>query len=167
MVVHFYTQQCFWQDIRFNRKLEEYQRENKNTDFKVIDYIAEYTNILNISITFLENVNLYSVIKLLRIFDNNLPYKIVGNRKTIITAVGASTRTAMGIINVKKYHIVYDSIMSYSDSLNDLGIFKKSFVAITVDSANEELIKNATNLFVGVESIYINEYLKKEIVKSS
>ena len=57
--------------------------------------------------------------------------------------------------------------MSFSDSLNDIGIFKKSFVAITVDSPNEELKKNATNLFVGVESIYINEYLKKEIIKSS
>lgn len=151
----------------FNRKLEEYQRENKNTEFKVIDHIDEYTNILNISITFLENVNLNSVIKLLRNFDNNLSYKIVGNRKIIITAVGASTSTAMDIINDKKYHLEKDSIMSFSDSLNDLGIFKKSFVAITVDSANEELKKNATNLFVGVESIYINEYLKKEIIKSS
>ena len=44
-------------------------------------------------------------------------------------------------------------------------MFKKSFVTITVDSTNEQLKNNATNLFVGVERIYINEYLKKEIIK--
>ena len=66
-----------------NRKLEEYHRENKNTDFKVIEYIDEYTNILNISIRFLENVKLNSVMKLLRNFDNNLSYKIVGNRNIV------------------------------------------------------------------------------------
>ena len=73
----------------------------------------------------------------------------------------------MQFLNNKKYHIEKDSIMSFSDSLNDIGIFKKSFVAITVDSANEVFKKNSTNLFVGVESIYIKEYLKKELFKSS
>ena len=88
----------------FNRKLEEYQREHKNTDFKVIGYSDEFTNLLNISITLLENVNLNSVNKLLRIFDNNLTYKIVGNSKINITAVGASPCTSIDIINNKKYH---------------------------------------------------------------
>ena len=143
----------------FNRKLEEYQRENKNTDFKVINLIDDNTNILSISITFLENVNLNSVIKLLRIFDNNLSYKTVGNRKIIITAVGASPSTSMDIMKNKKNLLEQGTIKSFSYSLNDIGIFKKSFVFITVFSANEELKKNASNLFVGVESIYIYEYI--------
>ncbi|MGL5246097.1 MAG: HAD hydrolase family protein [Mycoplasmoidaceae bacterium] len=151
----------------FNKKLEEYQRLNKDNDFEVIEDINSYTNLLNISITFLENVNLVSVIKLLQNLDNSLSYKIISNRNIVITAASASPSVAMDFINNKKYHLEKDAIMSFSDSLNDLGIFKKSFVAITVDSAHEELKKNATNVFVGVESVYINEYLKKEIIKSS
>ncbi|MGL5591710.1 MAG: HAD hydrolase family protein [Mycoplasmoidaceae bacterium] len=151
----------------FNKKLEEYQRLNKNTEFEVIDDINAYTNLLNISVTFLENVNLNSVIKLLEGLDNSLSYKIISNRKIIITAASVSPSAAMDIINNKKYKLDTNAIMSFSDSLSDIGIFRKSFVAITVDSAHEELKKNSTNVFVGVESVYINEYLKKEIIKSS
>ncbi|MGL5640240.1 MAG: HAD hydrolase family protein [Mycoplasmoidaceae bacterium] len=151
----------------FNKKLEEYQRLNKNTEFEVIEDINAYTNILNISVTFLENVNLNSIIKLLEGLDNSLSYKIISNKKIIITAASVSPSSAMDIINNKKYKLDKNAIMSFSDSLSDIGIFKKSFVAITVDSAHEELKKNATNVFVGVESVYINEYLKKEIIKSS
>ncbi|MGL4616718.1 MAG: HAD hydrolase family protein [Mycoplasmoidaceae bacterium] len=152
----------------FNKKLEEYQRLNKNVEFEVIDDINAYTNLLNISITFLENVDLNSVVKLFNNSDNSLSFKIMNNRKIIITAPSVSPSTAMDIINNnKKYRLEKSAIMSFSDSLNDIGIFKKSFVAITVDSAHEELKKSATNVFVGVESLYINEYLKKEIIKSS
>ncbi len=147
----------------FKNKVEEFQKNNNGVAYEVIDKFSKNDSILNIVITFLSDVNLKELIILLTSLNDNLSYKIVDKTKIVITAKEAGVGICMDWINNKYLRHDKDSIMTFSDSIIDMPLFKKSSVSITVDGALDDLKKTATNVFVGVEDMYINEFLKKEI----
>ncbi|MGL4647223.1 MAG: HAD hydrolase family protein [Mycoplasmoidaceae bacterium] len=148
----------------FKSKVDEFEKNNSALAYEVIDSITKNGEFLNVVVTFFEDTDLKKLISLLDGLFPSLSYKMIQKDKLLIASKEAGVESCMEVINSNKnYRFPREAIMTLSDSLLDINLFKLSDVAITVDGAPDELKKAATNVFVGVENMFITEFLKKEI----